>query len=142
MLKVFVSIHKEETELQFYSDCGSSIFKPCWKFNFFYYIKSYSLEANKIGVLYPESFIHPKNYISLVEELLELSKTKTMLISTFSLDLVKEIEILKSEDSEVIYCGINNLGEIEENINFEYLEDLSILDVALQQNDRFLSKEE
>lgn len=142
MLKVFVSIHTDETEMLFYSGCSDYVFKPCWKFNFFYYIKSYILEANIIGVLYPEAFVHPNKYTEVVQNLLDLSKTKTVLISTFSLDLIKEIEILKRKEYKIIYVGLNSDGEMEENSNYEYLEDMSILDVTLKQDTRFLNKGE
>jgi hypothetical protein len=78
--------------------------------------------------------------------LVELSRAgMQVFIATHSLFLVKEIEILRSKEDKVKYFGLGlNQGEVRvsQSEDFEFLDDLVILDEELEQDGRFLAKEE
>jgi hypothetical protein len=67
-------------------------------------------------------------------------------IATHSLFLVKEIEILRNKQDKVKYFGLgfdeNKEIRVSQSEDFEYLDDIVILDEALEQSSRFLSKED
>jgi energy-coupling factor transporter ATP-binding protein EcfA2 len=94
----------------------------------------------------PEANLNPKLIKKMAQLLVELSRTgMQVFIATHSLFLVKELEILRSEKDKVKYFGLGlNQGEIRvsQSEEFEYLEDIVILDEELEQDDRFLAKKE
>jgi predicted ATPase len=94
----------------------------------------------------PETNLNPKLITKMAEALVELSRAGMQIfIATHSLFLIKEIEILRASSDHVKYFGLGfDQGEIRvsQNENFEYLDDIAVLDAALEQNDRFLSKPE
>ena len=104
---------------------------------------------NKNSILFwdePEANLNPKLIKKMAELLVELSRAgMQVFIATHSLFLVKEIEILRSKEDKVKYFGLGFYqGEIRvsQSEDFEYLDDTVILDEELEQDDRFLSKQE
>ena len=104
---------------------------------------------NKNSILFwdePEANLNPKLIKKMAELLVELSRAgMQVFIATHSLFLVKELEILRRKKDKVKYFGLGlNQGEIRvsQSEDFEYLEDIVILDEELEQDDRFLSKKE
>ena len=104
---------------------------------------------NKNSILFwdePEANLNPKLIKKMAQLLVELSRTgMQVFIATHSLFLVKELEILRREKDKVKYFGLGlNQGEIRvsQSEEFEYLEDIVILDEELEQDDRFLAKKE
>ena len=104
---------------------------------------------NKNSILFwdePEANLNPKLIKKMAELLIELSRAgMQVFIATHSLFLVKELEVLRSKDDNVKYFGLGlQQGEIRvsQSEDFEYLDDLVILDEELEQNDRFLSKQD
>lgn len=95
----------------------------------------------------PETNLNPRLIRKMAEVLVELSRAGMQIfIATHSLFLVKEIEILRNKQDKVKYFGLG-LNEdkevrVSQSEEFEYLEDIVILDEELAQDDRFLSKEE
>ncbi len=105
---------------------------------------------NKNSILFwdePEANLNPRLIKKMAELLVELSRAgMQVFIATHSLFLVKEIEILRNKQDKVKYFGLG-LNEdkevrVSQSEDFEYLEDIVILDEELAQDDRFLSKEE
>lgn len=95
----------------------------------------------------PETNLNPKLIRKMAEMLVELSRAGMQIfIATHSLFLIKELEILRAKTDKFKYFGFgfDEQGEIRvsQDENFEYLDDIIILDEALDQDDRFLSKEE
>lgn len=95
----------------------------------------------------PETNLNPRLIRKMAEVLVELSRAGMQIfIATHSLFLVKEIEILRNKQDKVKYFGLgfNDAKEvrISQSEDFEYLEDIVILDEELAQDDRFLAKEE
>ena len=78
----------------------------------------------------------------MAEVLVELSRAGMQIfIATHSLFLVKEIEILRNKQDKVKYFGLgfNEAKEVRvsQSEEFEYLDDIVILDEELDQSDRF-----
>jgi ABC-type multidrug transport system ATPase subunit len=105
---------------------------------------------NKNSILFwdePETNLNPRLIRKMAEVLVELSRAGMQIfIATHSLFLVKEIEILRNKQDKVKYfsLGLNEDKEVRvsQSEEFEYLEDIVILDEELAQDDRFLTKEE
>ena len=104
---------------------------------------------NKNSILFwdePEANLNPRLIKKMAAVLVELSRAgMQVFIATHSLFLVKEIEILRRKDDKVKYFGLGFYqGEIRvsQSEDFELLDDLVILDEELEQDDRFLSKQE
>ena len=91
----------------------------------------------------PESNLNPKFIRYVAKMLLELEKAGIQIfISTHSLFMVKEIEILRKKEHNIKYFSFgfdkdNNL-RVAQNKVFEYLDDLVFLDEAIEQSDRFM----
>jgi len=95
----------------------------------------------------PETNLNPRLIRKMAEVLFELSRAGMQIfIATHSLFLVKEIEILRKKDDKLKYFGLgfdeNKEVRVSQSEDFEYLEDIVILDEELNQDSRFLSKEE
>lgn len=95
----------------------------------------------------PETNLNPRLIKKMAEVLVELSRAGMQIfIATHSLFLVKEIEILRNKQDKVKYfgLGLNEDKEIRvsQSEEFEYLEDIVILDEEFDQDSRFLAKEE
>lgn len=95
----------------------------------------------------PETNLNPRLIRKMAEVLVELSRAGMQIfIATHSLFLVKEIEILRNKQDKVKYfgLGLNEDKEIRvsQSEEFEYLEDIVILDEEFDQDSRFLAKEE
>lgn len=95
----------------------------------------------------PETNLNPRLIRKMAEVLMELSRAGMQIfIATHSLFLVKEIEILRKKEDKVKYFGLgfdeNKEIRVSQSEDFEYLDDIVILDEALEQSSRFLSKEE
>jgi AAA15 family ATPase/GTPase len=95
----------------------------------------------------PETNLNPRLIRKMAEVLMELSRAGMQIfIATHSLFLVKEIEILRQKEDKVKYFGLgfdeNKEVRVSQSEDFEYLEDIVILDEAFKQNDRFLAKED
>jgi ABC-type multidrug transport system ATPase subunit len=95
----------------------------------------------------PETNLNPRLIRKMAEVLMELSRAGMQIfIATHSLFLVKEIEILRKKDDKVKYFGLgfdeNKEIRVSQSENFEYLDDIVILDEELEQDSRFLSKED
>ena len=104
---------------------------------------------NKNSILFwdePEANLNPRLIKKMAEVLVELSRAgMQVFIATHSLFLVKELEILKSREDKVKYFGLGlnqGLIRVSQSEDFEYLDDIIILDEELEQDDRFLSKKE
>ncbi|CAG1770210.1 hypothetical protein BAC3_00876 [uncultured bacterium] len=102
---------------------------------------------NKNSILFwdePETNLNPKLIKKMAELLVELSRAGMQIfIATHSLFLIKELEILRNKDDQFKYFGLGfHKGEVRvsQNEDFEYLDDIVVLDEALKQNDRFLKK--
>jgi AAA15 family ATPase/GTPase len=95
----------------------------------------------------PETNLNPRLIRKMAEVLVELSRAGMQIfIATHSLFLVKEIEILRNKQDKVKYFGLG-LNEdkevrVSQSEDFEYLEDIVILDEEFDQDSRFLAKEE
>ncbi len=112
-----------------------------------YLLANGSLQKNSI-LLWdePESNLNPKLIKEVASVLLKLSSIGVQLIiSTHSLFLVKEIEILRKKSNNVNYTSfyLNNESQVlvSQSESFEDLDSFVILDEALNQSDRFLDKE-
>lgn len=94
----------------------------------------------------PESNLNPKLIKEVARILLDLSKIGVQIfIATHSLFLVKEIEILSDSNSHIKYFGLTKTEtgiEVSQSVDLEDLTSIVILDEELDQNDRFMSKEE
>jgi len=95
----------------------------------------------------PETNLNPRLIRKMAEVLMELSRAGMQIfIATHSLFLVKEIEILRKKEDKVKYFGLgfdeNKEIRVSQSEDFEYLDDIVILDEAFKQNDRFLAKED
>lgn len=106
-----------------------------------------SLNKNSILIWdEPESNLNPKLIKKIAEILVELGRSEIQVfIATHSLFLVKEIEILRKEENEVKYFGLGFYEKeirVSQSENFEYLDNLVILDEEFEQDDRFMSKED
>lgn len=94
----------------------------------------------------PESNLNPKYIKFIAKVLLELEqKGVQIFISTHSLFLVKEIEILRKRENNIKYFAIgfnDNKGIIVfQDTELEKLQNLVFLDEELNQNDRFMDKD-
>jgi hypothetical protein len=90
----------------------------------------------------PEEGIHPKHLKLIAELLILLEKLDIQIfITTHSLFLIKEMEILKQKDTTVVYYGLESGpdGQLKWGPDYELQPDLSLLDEELQQDDRFLN---
>ena len=90
----------------------------------------------------PETNLNPRLIRKMAEVLVELSRAGMQIfIATHSLFLVKEIEILRNKQDKVKYFGLgfNEAKEVRvsQSEEFEYLDDIVILDEELDQSDRF-----
>jgi len=101
---------------------------------------------NKESILFwdePESTLNPKLIKDIAKLFIYLEALDIQIfIATHSLFLIKEIEILKKEEHSIKYFSFgfdeeNNLRVSQDN-DFDYLEDLVILDEAIDQSDRFM----
>jgi predicted ATPase len=95
----------------------------------------------------PETNLNPRLIRKMAEVLMELSRAGMQIfIATHSLFLVKEIEILRNKQDKMKYFGLgfdeNKEIRVSQSEDFEYLDDLVILDEELAQDDRFLAKQE
>ncbi len=104
---------------------------------------------NKNSILFwdePEANLNPRLIKKVAEVLVELDRSGMQIfIATHSLFLVKEIEILRNKEDKVKYFSFGFDGQdirVSQSDDFEYLEDIVILDEELEQSDRFLSKKE
>ncbi|WP_340122332.1 AAA family ATPase [Methylobacter svalbardensis] len=104
---------------------------------------------NKNSIIFwdePEANLNPKLIRKMAEVLVELSRAgMQVFIATHSLFLVKELEILRSKEDKVKYFSLGFEGydiKVSQSEDFEYLDDIVILDEELEQDDRFLSKKE
>lgn len=93
----------------------------------------------------PEANLNPRLIRKMAELLVELSRSGMQIfIATHSLFLVKELEILRSKEDKFKYFGLGfHQGEVRvsQSEDFDYLDDIVILDEELAQDDRFLAKE-
>jgi len=93
----------------------------------------------------PEANLNPRLIRKMAELLVELSRSGMQIfIATHSLFLVKELEILRSTEDKFKYFGLGfHQGEVRvsQSEDFDYLDDIVILDEELAQDDRFLVKE-
>jgi predicted ATPase len=95
----------------------------------------------------PETNLNPRLIRKMAEVLMELSRAGMQIfIATHSFFLVKEIEILRQKTDKIKYFGLGFNEEhevrVSQNEDFEYLDDIVILDEELAQADRFLAKED
>jgi len=95
----------------------------------------------------PETNLNPRLIRKMAEVLMELSRAGMQIfIATHSLFLVKEIEILRQKEDKVKYFGLgfdeNKEIRVSQSEDFEYLDDIVLLDEELNQDSRFLSKED
>lgn len=104
---------------------------------------------NKNSLLFwdePEANLNPRLIRKIAELLVELSRAgMQVFIATHSLFLVKELEILRTKEDKFKYFGLGfNEGKfrVSQSEDFEYLDDIVILDEELEQDDRFLSKKD
>jgi predicted ATPase len=111
-----------------------------------YLFKNGSL--NKNCILFwdePEANLNPK-FIKYIAELFIYLENKgvQIFVATHSLFLIKEIEILRKKENSIKYFSFgfddNNSLRISQDKEFEYLDNLVILDEALEQSDRFMEK--
>jgi len=91
----------------------------------------------------PESNLNPKYIKYIAKVLLELEqKGVQIFISTHSLFLVKEIEILRNKKNDIKYFSIGFDDDkkivVSQDIELENLQNLVFLDEELNQNDRFM----
>jgi len=101
---------------------------------------------NKDCILFwdePESNINPKHIRAIAKLFIYLEKLGIQIfIATHSLFLIKEIEILRKKENQIKYFSFgfseNDNVRISQNEVFEYLDDLIILDEAIEQSDRFI----
>jgi len=111
-----------------------------------YLLRNGSLSKNSILIWdEPESNLNPKHIRVIAKLFIDLERIGIQIfIATHSLFLVKEIEILKASEKE---CDIkyfsfgfdeNNSLRVSQNIEFDYLDDLVMLDEAIEQSDRFM----
>ncbi|HIO95194.1 MAG TPA: hypothetical protein EYG67_00040 [Campylobacterales bacterium] len=89
----------------------------------------------------PESNLNPKFIRYVAKMLLSLEQAGIQIfIATHSLFLIKEIEILRKKEHKIKYFSFgfdeNSNLRVSQNIEFDYLEDLVILDEELDQDDR------
>lgn len=103
---------------------------------------------NKNSLLFwdePEANLNPRLIRKMAELLVELSRAgMQVFIATHSLFLVKELEILRTNDDKFKYFGLGfHQGDVRvsQSEDFEQLDDIVILDEELNQDDRFLAKE-
>ena len=112
-----------------------------------YLLANGSLKKNSILIWdEPESNLNPKLIKEVASLLLKLSAIGVQLIiSTHSLFLIKEIEILKENTNNVNYTSfyLNDKSHfsISQSNNFEELDSFVLLDEELDQSDRFIEKE-
>jgi len=95
----------------------------------------------------PESNLNPKFIRYVAKMILELEKAGIQIfISTHSLFLVKEIEVLRKKEHNIKYFSFGFDREknlrVSQNSEFDYLDDLVILDEELEQDDRFIREVE
>jgi len=97
----------------------------------------------------PEANLNSKYIKYIAKMLISLEKSGIQIfIATHSLFLIKEIEIVKAREkkSDIKYFSFgfdeNNSLRISQNIEFDYLDDLVILDEELEQSDRFMREVE
>jgi len=101
---------------------------------------------NKDCILFwdePESNLNPKHIRAVAKLFIYLEKLGIQIfIATHSLFLIKEIEILRKKEDQIKYFSFgfseNDNVRISQNEVFEYLDDLVILDEAIEQSDRFM----
>lgn len=103
---------------------------------------------NKNSLLFwdePEANLNPRLIRKMAELLVELSRAgMQVFIATHSLFLVKELEILRTQEDKFKYFGLGfHQGDVRvsQSEDFEQLDDIIILDEELNQDDRFLAKE-
>ncbi|MFI3190483.1 hypothetical protein BCS42_02790 [Crenothrix sp. D3] len=93
----------------------------------------------------PEANLNPKLIRKMAELLVELSRAgMQVFIATHSLFLVKELEILRTQEDKFKYFGLGFYQgdvRVSQSEDFEQLDDIIILDEELDQDDRFLAKE-
>jgi predicted ATP-dependent endonuclease of OLD family len=109
-----------------------------------YLLKNGALNQNSI--LFwdePESNLNPKLIRDIAKLLIYLERLDVQIfIANHSLFLIKELEILRQKENNIRYFSFgfdeeNNL-RVSQNKVFEYLEDIVILDEAIEQSDRFM----
>jgi predicted ATPase len=109
-----------------------------------YLLKNGALNQNSI--LFwdePESNLNPKLIRDIAKLLIYLERLDVQIfIANHSLFLIKELEILRQKEHNIRYFSFgfdeeNNL-RVSQNEVFEYLEDIVILDEAIEQSDRFM----
>jgi predicted ATPase len=93
----------------------------------------------------PESNLNPRLIKRIAKTLLELSSYGVQLfIATHSLFLLKELEILKTKQSNMKYFSLSmqdDYIEVIQGNTIEDLEELVSLDEELEQSERFMDKE-
>lgn len=113
-----------------------------------YLLKNNSLSNESILIWdEPEANLNPKNIQKIAKLLVALERFGVQIfIATHSLFLIKEIEILKKDESNVKYFGFgfdkNHHMRVSQNKEFEYLDDLVILDEEIAQSSRFMREVE
>ncbi|HIE59287.1 MAG TPA: hypothetical protein EYP82_05030 [Hydrogenothermaceae bacterium] len=109
-----------------------------------YLLKNNSLSNESILIWdEPEANLNPRTIQEIAKLLIALQKFGIQIfIATHSLFLIKEIEILKKDESNVKYFGFgfdeNHNLRVSQNKEFDYLDDLIILDEEIAQSDRFM----
>ena len=93
----------------------------------------------------PENDLNPKLKKIIFKMILLLEAMGLQIfITTHCLFLIKEIEIIKSASNKVKYFSLgfddNKKLRLSQNMDFEYLDDIIMLDEELSQSDRFLAK--
>lgn len=104
---------------------------------------------NKNSILFwdePDSGLNPSLIRKIAKALLDLSSAgMQVFMTTHNLFMVREMEILKDKKDKVRYFGLGfddqNHLRISQSDNIEDLADLVLLDEDLEQNDRFLKKD-
>jgi AAA15 family ATPase/GTPase len=94
----------------------------------------------------PEANLNPRLIRKMAELLVELSRVgMQVFIATHSLFLVKELEILRIKEDKFKYFGLGFYQgdvRVSQSEDFEYLDDIVILDEELAQDDRFMAKKD
>jgi len=109
-----------------------------------YLLRNGSLSKDSILIWdEPESNLNPKHIRAIAKLFIYLEKLGIQIfIATHSLFLIKEIEILRKKEHNIKYFSFgfdeeDNLRVSQDEI-FEHLEDIVILDEAIEQSDRFI----
>jgi predicted ATPase len=113
-----------------------------------YLLKNNSLNNESILIWdEPEANLNPRTIQEIAKLLIALENFGVQIfIATHSLFLIKEIEILKKRETKVKYFGFgfddNHNLRVSQNKEFDYLDDLVILDEEIAQSDRFMREVE